>query len=296
MTSSPPGPPPPPGADPYPSPGALLRRFGLAPIKALGQHFLTDTAVLERIARAVGGGPGDPVIEIGPGLGALTSRLLGRGLHVTAVEVDRRLAAALPEALAAAGDRLRVVQADILEVDLAAVAAALGGRPAVAGNLPYNLSAPIVFHLLEATASTGPWVLMFQREVARRLAAAPGGREYGAITALVAPWRTVERVCDVGPGAFLPRPQADSAVVRMDPRPAPLLGDVGWPDYRRVVKAAFGSRRKTLRNALGAAGVPDAEAAIRQAGLDPGIRGERLGVEEFVALARTCAGRTRSAK
>lgn len=269
-----------------PGPAELLRRFGLRPVKGLGQHFLTDRVVLDRIVDALALGPGDAVVEIGPGLGALTGPLLLTGAQVMAIERDRSLAAALPE-LFPGESRLTVVQADVLKTDLVPLAA--DRQPAVAGNLPYNISAPVVFHLLRHTEITGSWVLMFQREVAQRLRATPGEPGCGVITALVAPFRDVRTVIEVGRGAFHPPPAVDSEVIRLDPRADRPLGDVPYAVYRRVVRAAFGSRRKTLRNALRTGGLADAGGLLEQAEIDPGRRGETLSVEEFVRIARGVA-------
>ena len=264
------------------TPAQTLRRLGLRPVKGLGQHFLVDARVVERIVEALGVAPGDAVLEIGPGLGALTGPLLAAGARVTAVERDRNMAEALGE-LFPVGEDLRVVRGDILRTDLSPLLS--DARPAVAGNLPYNISAPVVFHLLRYADRTGPWVLMFQKEVARRLRARPGDRECGAITALVAPFRQVSTVTTVGRGAFHPPPAVDSEVVRFDPRERSLLGEVDPGAYRRVVKAAFGTRRKTLKNALKSGGFADPAGLLARAEVDAGRRGETLTVAEFVRVA-----------
>jgi 16S rRNA (adenine1518-N6/adenine1519-N6)-dimethyltransferase len=238
--------------------------------------------VRDRIVDALQISDGDPIVEIGPGLGALTRNLLEAGADVVAIEKDARLAEALGQILSGPA-RLRIVQGDVLDTDIEPL---LADRcPAIVGNLPYSISAPVVFRLLEVTTLTGPWVLMFQKEVARRLRAEPGEAECGAITALVAPFRQVSLVTSVGRGAFHPPPAVDSEVIRLDPRPASLLGDVPWPNYRKVVRAAFGHRRKTLRNALRTGGLPNAEDLLERAEIDPRRRGETLSVQEFVQIA-----------
>jgi len=157
------------------------------------------------------------------------------------------------------------------------------------GNLPYNVSAPLLFRLLEHNERTGPWTLMFQREVARRLQAAPGTREYGRVTVLLHPHRRVETVLDVGRGAFVPAPQVDSAVVRCTRREPPLFADLPPERYRRVALAAFATRRNTLRNGLRAAGFTGVEQSLEAAGLDPRVRGEALAPEQLAEVARLLA-------
>ena len=269
-----------------PSPARLLRRHGLRPRRSLGQHFLSEPRVAAAISRATGVGAGDTVVEIGAGLGSLTRLLLDTGARVVALERDRALVPILRE-LFADHPRLEVVHADALRFDYGTVEA--DPAPAVVGNLPYNISAPLIFRLLEASADTGPWTLMFQREVARRLLAAPGTKEWGALTALVLPRRRVETVLEVGRGAFHPPPKVDSAVVRMTARARPWFDDVPPEDYRRVVRAVFATRRKTLRNSLnGGFATLDLgaiDALLGEAGIDGRRRGETLALEEFAALA-----------
>jgi len=263
-----------------PSPARLLRRHGLRPRRALGQHFLSEPKVAAAIARATGVGPEDTVVEIGAGLGSLTQPLLETGARVVALERDRALVPIL-QARFAGQARLEVVCGDALRFDYTTAADA---APAIAGNLPYNISAPLLFRLLEVSDRTGPWTLMFQREVARRLLAEPSSRQWGALTALVLPRRRVEPILEVGTGAFYPPPQVDSAVVRLTEREPPWFPEVPPEDYRRVVRAVFATRRKTLRNSLRAAGLPaDLPDA---AGVDPRRRGETLAPEELALLAR----------
>jgi 16S rRNA (adenine1518-N6/adenine1519-N6)-dimethyltransferase len=232
-------------------------------------------------------------VELGAGLGHLTVRLVARGARVVAVERDREMARVLRAEL---GERITLLEADAARLDWADLAARLGtpdaagGAPrlAVAGNLPYHLSSPILFSLLDAARSLRRAVLLLQREVAERLAAAPGGRDFGLPSVLLQREAEVEVERRVPPGAFWPPPQVESAVVCARFRTAvePVLDEAR---FRRLVKAGFGQRRKTLRNALEAARVAPPErlaAALASAGVDPGRRGETLSVAEWVAVER----------
>ncbi len=277
----------------YPSPRALLARHGLHAKKSWGQNFLQDENALDDIARLAAPSPGEAVVELGAGLGHLTARLVARGAKVVAVERDREMARVLRAEL---GERITLLEADAARLDWAELAARLGtpdapgGPPrlAVAGNLPYHLSSPILFSLLDAARSLRRAVLLLQREVAERLAAAPGGRDFGLPSVLLQREAEVEVARRVPPGAFWPPPRVESAVVCARFRPAvePVLDEAR---FRRLVKAGFGQRRKTLRNALEAARVAPPErlaAALASAGVDPGRRGETLSVAEWVALER----------
>ncbi len=265
------------------------RRFfaarGLRPRKRLGQNFLIDMKTARRIARSVGAGPGDTVVEVGAGLGALTKGLAERGTRVAAVEKDPLLAHALAEAAAAEGAAVEVVEGDFLRLDLETLAG--GRRVLVAGNLPYGAASQIVLKLLDDRALLRSATLMVQREVAERLAAPPGGKTYGAISAVVQAFMSVRKLFIVGPAVFWPRPEVDSAVIRLEPRPEPCVADEDEPLYRRVVRAAFGGRRKKVSNALGREfGRRAAEAALAEAGLPAGARAEELGPEAYAALTR----------
>jgi len=248
--------------------------------KRFGQHFLHDPSVLDRIVSAVNPRPGDRIVEIGPGGGALTRLLLESGVAaLDAVEIDRDLAAVLP-ARFAAYEGFTLHQGDALEFDFAGLARARGGKLRVVGNLPYNISTPLLFHLLDAAASIEDMHVMLQREVAERIAAAPGNSSYGRLTIMLAPWVSVERLFEVGPGAFRPPPKVWSAVARLTVRQEPSFAVS--PRFADVVAAAFSHRRKTLRNAL--RGVVSLEQ-IRACGLDPGARPETLAPQAFNALA-----------
>jgi len=253
--------------------------FTEPPKKAFGQHFLHERGVIDKIVLAIDPQPGDAIVEIGPGQGALTLPLLARHGALTAIEFDRDLLAPLAEAARDVGE-LTLIAGDALDVDLTALAA--GGTIRLVGNLPYNVSSPILFHALGHAASIRDMHFMLQKEVVDRMAAAPGSKVYGRLSVMLQAYCRVTPLFKVPPGAFRPPPKVDSAVVRLVPRAA---GEIGIADPRRfaaVVRAAFGQRRKTLRNALN--GVADA-AAIEAAGLEPGLRAEQVDVAGFVRLA-----------
>jgi dimethyladenosine transferase len=249
--------------------------------KRFGQHFLHDPGVIDRIARAVDPQPGEHLVEIGPGRGALTRRLLASpAATLDAVEIDRDLAAQLASELAGE-PRFVLHEADALEFDFAALAQQRGGKLRVVGNLPYNISTPLLFHLLESVAHLHDLHVMLQREVAERMAARPGSDAYGRLTVMLAPWMRIERLFDIGPGAFQPPPRVWSTVLRLRVLEQPAF-DVS-PSFGRVVAAAFAQRRKTLRNSL--RGLLDA-SQIEACGLDPAARPETLAPEAFNRLAR----------
>jgi 16S rRNA (adenine1518-N6/adenine1519-N6)-dimethyltransferase len=253
----------------------------MRPRKRFGQHFLHDPAVIRRIVAAVAPGANDHVVEIGPGRGALTPLLLAAAGTLDVIEIDRDLAALLGERFA---DQPRFVlhEADALEFDYSALAAERGGRLRIVGNLPYNISTPLLFHLLGCASVIGDLHVTLQREVVDRLVAQPGGGDYGRLTVMLSPWVQIERLFDIGPGAFQPAPRVWSAMVRMSVRPTPSF--VVSPHFAAVVAAAFGQRRKTLRNAL--KGVVSA-ALIDACKLDGSVRAETLAPEAFNILAQS---------
>ncbi|GAB4167778.1 MAG: 16S rRNA (adenine(1518)-N(6)/adenine(1519)-N(6)) -dimethyltransferase RsmA [Thalassobaculales bacterium] len=258
----------------------VIEAAGLSARKSLGQHFLLDLNLTGRIARA--GGPLDgTVIEIGPGPGGLTRALLLAGAqHLTAVELDERAIAALAPLVAAAGGRLRLVQADAMALDLAS----LGPPPRrVVANLPYNVGTALLLKWLERPADLAAITVMLQAEVVDRLAAAPGGKDYGRLSVLVQWLCRVEPLFGVPARAFWPPPRVASTVVRLTPRPAPLCA-APRPALERVTAAAFGQRRKMLRQSLKALGDPEALCAA--AGVPATARPEDLPVEAFCAMAR----------
>jgi 16S rRNA (adenine1518-N6/adenine1519-N6)-dimethyltransferase len=247
--------------------------------KRFGQHFLHDPQVIARILAAIEPRRGERVVEIGPGRGALTAPLLERLGTLIAIEIDRDLARELS---ARFGPALELLNQDVLEVELAALRGA-GPALRLVGNLPYNISTPLLFHLLAQRAQIHDMHFMLQKEVVDRMVAAPGSRTYGRLTVMLAPWVRIERLLNVGPGAFTPPPKVSSAVVRLMPLAAPAF-DIGTTaSFERVVRAAFAQRRKTLRNAL--KGTVDA-GVLERLGIDPGARPEQLAPAQFGALAR----------
>jgi 16S rRNA (adenine1518-N6/adenine1519-N6)-dimethyltransferase len=249
--------------------------------KRFGQHFLADEVVIGDIVRAIAPRPGDALIEIGPGLGAMTQPLLERAGALTVIELDRDLAARL-RGHGASRAGLAVVEADVLTVDFAALATAAGRPLRVVGNLPYNISSPILFHLLPVAHLVQDQHFMLQKEVVDRMAAAPGGKDYGRLSVMLQ-WRyAIESVLDVPPSAFEPPPRVDSAVVRMVPLPAAEVAAVDAARLGALVSSAFSQRRKLLRHTLGHWIDQHAPGAA----FDLQRRAEEVPVAEYVALAR----------
>jgi 16S rRNA (adenine1518-N6/adenine1519-N6)-dimethyltransferase len=249
--------------------------------KRFSQNFLHDAHYIERIVAAVDPRPGDRVVEIGPGLAALTAPLIERAGHLTCVEIDRDLAARLRGRFAP--EQLTLIEADALALDWRALAHADPRPLRIVGNLPYHISTPLLFALLPIADRVRDQHFMLQKEVVDRMAAEPGSADYGRLSVMLQ-WRYgVTRLFVVPAGAFSPPPQVQSAIVRLVPRQAADLPDVDPLRFAQVVAAAFGQRRKTLRNALSA--LMD-DAQIRAAGVDPQARGETLAVEQFVRLAK----------
>ncbi|HUA26303.1 MAG TPA: 16S rRNA (adenine(1518)-N(6)/adenine(1519)-N(6))-dimethyltransferase RsmA [Steroidobacteraceae bacterium] len=253
---------------------------GTRPRKRFGQHFLHDPAVIERIAAAIAPASGDALVEIGPGRGALTRCLLESDCaSLDAIEIDRDLAAVLRGQWS--GDtRFCLHNDDALQVDFGALARERGAKLRVVGNLPYNISTPLLFHLLESMRDISDLHVMLQREVIARMAARAGDSDYGRLTVMLAPWVEVEHLFDVGPGAFHPPPRVWSAVARLVVRAAPAFPVC--PAFAAVVAAAFSHRRKTLRNAL--RGLVTAEQ-IESSGVDPSVRPETVSPALFNAIA-----------
>ncbi|GAA5651127.1 ribosomal RNA small subunit methyltransferase A [Geodermatophilus obscurus DSM 43160] len=264
----------------------LAQQLELRPTKALGQNFLHDANTIRRIVRTAELTREDVVLEVGPGLGSLTLGLLPAAAHVTAVEIDPRLAALLPRTVAerapALADRLTVVEADALRIR------EVPGRAptALVANLPYNVAVPVLLHLLELLPTLRRALVLVQAEVAERLAAAPGSPAYGVPSAKAAWYGEVRRAGNVGRRVFWPEPNVDSGLVALDRRPPPA-GDRAATFT--VIDAAFATRRKGLRAALArwAGGPAAAEARLRAAGIDPTTRGEQLSVADFARLAAT---------
>jgi 16S rRNA (adenine1518-N6/adenine1519-N6)-dimethyltransferase len=257
--------------------------------KRFGQHFLHDPTVLESIVAAVAPQAQDHLVEIGPGQGALTHLLVERDYAtLDAIEIDRDLAARLrSEADLNTRPHFVLHEVDALEFDFTQLAGERGGKLRIVGNLPYNISTPLLFHVLEHAAVIEDLHIMLQREVIARMAAQPDEDDYGRLTVMLAPWVTVEHLFDVGPGAFKPPPRVWSAVARLTVRPEPAFAVS--PHFAPVVAEAFSHRRKTLRNALRSR---LSREQIESCGLDPGARPETLSPQAFNDLARVLDGDT----
>lgn len=259
----------------------VIAQYGLNAKRSLGQNFLLDLNLTSKIARTATNLPDSDVIEIGPGPGGLTRALLADGArHVFAIERDDRCLAALAEISAAYPGRLTVIPGDALTIDIASMGAA---PRRVVANLPYNVATPLLLRWLSQADSYSELVLMFQREVADRLTAAPGSKAYGRLS-IIAQWRCeVRRAFGVPPQAFTPPPKIDSAVVVLTPRPEPLAPAEQWA-LETVTQAAFGQRRKMLRSSLKSLGLN-----LNELGIDPSDRAENLGIEAYCRLARALA-------
>ena len=263
-------------------PAELLRAHGLRPKKEWGQNFLGDQGTLDALASLARLQPGDTVVELGAGLGHLTRALLATGAHVVAVERDRELAPILRDELPEA----EIAEADAKSFDLAT--AARGGKVVVCGNLPFHLSSPILFHLLDQRAFVRRAVLLLQREVAERIAAAPGGREYGVLSVLAQQAADARIGLEVGRHFFTPPPDVDSSALVLEFLDRPRAEVRDEARFRRVVKSAFAQRRKTLWNALSS--LEGGRTALERAGIDPKRRAETLSVAEFAAIERALDG------
>jgi 16S rRNA (adenine1518-N6/adenine1519-N6)-dimethyltransferase len=248
--------------------------------KRFGQNFLVDRHYIDRIVAAIDPQPDDNLVEIGPGLGALTRPLLERVKRLTVIEIDRDLAARIAGEFSP--DRLTLHTVDALRFDFAT----LGGELRIIGNLPYNISTPLLFHLARLGTRLRDLTVMLQREVVWRMVAAPATPEYGRLSVMLQARFRVERLFAVPAGAFHPPPKVESAVARLAPLGASQPHIVDEALFAQVVSAAFGQRRKTLRNALQPWAGPE---DLQRAGVDPGARGETLAVSDFVRLANALA-------
>jgi 16S rRNA (adenine1518-N6/adenine1519-N6)-dimethyltransferase len=258
------------------------------PVKPkLGQNFLTDAQAIQRIAESLGDTSGHTVVEIGPGRGAITATLAARSGHLVAVELDRELAARLRERFPA--DHVTVHEQDVLHFDFAAASAAAGERLAVAGNLPYGITSQILLKLAANYTALDRAVLMVQREVADRIVASPGSRDYGLLSVTVQMYGPVQRLFTLPPGSFSPPPDVYSTVFRW--RFEPRFAELGVEEnsFLRFVRQAFAQKRKTLANNLRAAGLPSATiaTALAAAQVPPQARAEALPIEAFAALWRS---------
>ena len=253
------------------------------PRKRLGQHFLTDRHYIARIVSAINPQPGDNVVEIGPGAGAITEPLIAILRHLHVIEIDRELAPALAQRFAS--DQLTVHQCDVLEFDFATLPASLR----VVGNLPYNISTPILFHVAQFAARIRDCTFMLQREVVERMVAAPSTPAYGRLSVMLQYRFAMEKMFIVPPGAFYPPPKVDSAIVRLTPFPAERVRAQNENIFSQIVLAAFSQRRKTLRNTLKSYLTADAWAAL---GIDSQQRAENLSAAHFIAVADHVSRRT----
>jgi 16S rRNA (adenine1518-N6/adenine1519-N6)-dimethyltransferase len=258
------------------------RRLGLRPRRSLGQHFLRDENIARKIVRALDVQEGETVLEIGPGAGALTRHLRQRGARLVLVELDPRAVEVLRAEVVGSG--VELIEGDILATDLKVIASRCpGGTLRVVGNIPYNITSPILFYLLDNRRLISDALLMMQREVARRLVAHPGTKEYGILSILTQFYAQTSTLFDVTPGAFVPPPAVTSTVVRLEMRKRPLVHARDEEHFRRMVRAVFSQRRKTLRNSLrillgdGVRTLPSDLPLER--------RPEELAVEELVALS-----------
>jgi 16S rRNA (adenine1518-N6/adenine1519-N6)-dimethyltransferase len=251
--------------------------------KRYGQHFLHDPGTIERIVRAIAPAQGDRLVEVGPGRGAITAPLLSALGELDVIEIDADVVPHLQERCRGRGD-LRVHRADALEFDLRALRGA-GTKLRLVGNLPYNISTPLLFRFIAQLDAIEDMHFMLQKEVVARMAARPGNKDYGRLTVMLAPWVRVEPLFDIGTGAFSPPPKVVSTFFALHPCSEPPFEVGSQETYARVVAAAFSQRRKTLRNSLSA--LLDTEA-IAAAGIDPGARPETLWPAQFAALASHC--------
>ncbi|MCX7897367.1 MAG: 16S rRNA (adenine(1518)-N(6)/adenine(1519)-N(6))-dimethyltransferase RsmA [Rhodocyclaceae bacterium] len=250
--------------------------------KRFGQHFLASPGVIRKIVAAIDPHPEDTVVEIGPGLGALTEPLLARLSHLHVVEIDRDLAGLLR--MRYAQDRLTVHEADALAFDFGQIAP--GARMKIVGNLPYNISTPLLFHLAQYADRIEMMCLMLQKEVVERMVAQPGGSDYGRLSVMLQYRFALEKLFVVPPGAFVPPPRVESAVVRLTPKSFAENGAQGrvkdFSVFSQLVSAAFAQRRKMVRNALAAWGD---EVWLVRCGVDPQARAEDLSVADYIRLA-----------
>ena len=253
------------------------------PRRRFGQHFLTDQAVIADIVAAIQPQAEDAMVEIGPGLGALTTPLVAVVRHLHVIEIDRDIIAHLRGAYPTA--RLTVHAGDVLEFDFSALQCELR----VVGNLPYNISTPVLFHLARHAERIRDMHFMLQKEVVERMVAPPGGGDYGRLSVMLQYRFDMALLFEVAPDAFSPPPQVDSAVVRLRPRPQAQLTAASEADLAQVVRRAFSKRRKTLRNSLAGLLEADDYAVL---GIEPGLRAERLAVDDFVAISNYLAKKT----
>jgi 16S rRNA (adenine1518-N6/adenine1519-N6)-dimethyltransferase len=266
---------------------AALKESDFRPKKRLGQNFLVHEGVLDSIMRLVEVTAEDEILEIGPGLGSLTRRLLERARRVWAVEVDPKLIANLRQGILSSNPALELIEGDILELPLETILPPR--RIKLVANLPYSISTPVLFRLFELSERFSFLVLMVQREVAERMASAPGTKSYGALSVWCRIYGRIAAKVPVAPEAFFPRPKVRSMVLKIELHPSPLVTPEELPVFRGLVRAAFGQRRKTLQNNLTAWlkwPRDEVDRVLREQGIEPRRRGETLSVDEFIRLAR----------
>ena len=273
---------------------SILSRYGFSFSKSLGQNFLVNPGVCPRMAEECGAREGVCALEIGPGIGVLTAELARRARKVVALELDRRLLPVLSETLADF-DNVEIVNEDVLKADLRAILKErfAGMEVSICANLPYYITSPVIMRLLEERLPFRSITVMVQKEAAERLCAPVGSREAGAVTVAVQYYAQAEKLFSVSRGSFLPAPNVDSAVIRLQIRQAPAVALTDEKKFFRMVKAAFGQRRKTALNAISAGmALPkgDVAAALEAAGLEGNVRAEKLSMEELAALCEALPG------
>jgi 16S rRNA (adenine1518-N6/adenine1519-N6)-dimethyltransferase len=267
----------------------LLAKYSISPAKRLGQHFLTDKRIMMAIVRTAEVNPRDIVLEVGPGLGELTKLLASKAKRVIAIELDESMVALLEDRLANY-ENIVLLRGDALKFDFLGESRKWGEKLKVVSNLPYNISTQLLFCLVEMREALSGMTLMLQREVAERIVATPGGKQYGILSVLLQLYCDTSLRLIVPPSSFYPRPKVESAVVRFDFLQKPRVEIENEPIFRKVVKASFGHRRKTLKNALKNAAFfsvkgEEIEVNLRNVGIDPRRRGETLTLQEFADLS-----------
>ncbi|MBI5236819.1 MAG: ribosomal RNA small subunit methyltransferase A [Deltaproteobacteria bacterium] len=263
-------------------------KSGIRPKKSLGQHFLSHQGIIRRIVETARIKAGDDVLEIGPGRGGLTKALIDAGASVIAIELDRDLCAGL-RAKFSGNSGFELIEGDCLSISFSEIAERKKGRLKLVSNLPYNISSPVLFKLMDERQSFSLMALMLQKEVALRIASGPDSKDYGILSVLLQTFFHVKKEFDVPPGFFYPRPKVASSVVRLMPIEGPNISPEQEGFYRKTVKTAFGQRRKTLLNVLKKL-CPDTDAlnhALNHASIDPKRRAETLSIDEFIRLSST---------
>ncbi|MCE5243109.1 MAG: 16S rRNA (adenine(1518)-N(6)/adenine(1519)-N(6))-dimethyltransferase RsmA [Syntrophobacteraceae bacterium] len=271
------------------TPQDYFRLQGTSPRKRFGQHFLVRRDTAERIVECAGLSPGDVAVEVGPGLGALTRYILPRVGRLHLVELDRDLAAYLESGIQESGSAVAVHPVDVLDFDFLDLGRTEGNSLVLLGNLPYNISSPLVFHLLESMTAIRRAVFMVQKEVGERLAAGPGTKDYGVLSVLLGIYARVTRLFTVGPSQFYPPPKVDSLVLRIDFEEVDPVGSPSFAFLRSLVNTAFQQRRKTLQNSLKSLPGKNSQMlsiAFAEVGIDPMRRPETLEPSEFRRLAK----------